>query len=78
MKTHQVKSILSENLKATSAGQTFKRSTSRKKRMCWKCQQNKSTIGGHIKTWAGGPMKFICKECKDAKLKDKSNEVENH
>jgi hypothetical protein len=37
-------------------------------KMCWKCQKNKSPIGGHIKTYPG-LMKFICKDCMDAKAK---------
>jgi hypothetical protein len=42
--------------------------------LCWKCQKDKSTVGGHIKMFAGGPMKFICKECMDKK-KEKVDET---
>jgi len=67
MRGQRVKSIVAENLMAVNPGLTSKMAMDAKKKMCWKCQQDKSPIGGHIKTFKGGPMKFICKECMDAK-----------
>ena len=67
-----VKHILAENLRATSSQNHFNKNTSLKKRMCWKCQKDKPTLGGHIKMFTGGTMKFICKDCMDAK-KEKTN-----
>ena len=67
MRGQRVKSILAENLHAALPHQFAKQVMSKGKRMCWKCQQDKPTVGGHIKTFKGGPMKFICKECMDAK-----------
>jgi hypothetical protein len=42
--------------------------------MCWKCQKDKTTTGGHIKTFTGGPMKFVCKECVEAR-KEKTHDI---
>jgi hypothetical protein len=67
MRGQRVKSIVAENLMAVNPGLTSKMAMDAKKKMCWKCQQDKSPVGGHIKTFKGGPMKFICKECMDAK-----------
>jgi hypothetical protein len=47
----------------TSANQAM----GQKPRMCWKCQKDKTTNGGHLKMFTGGPMKFICKECLEAR-----------
>jgi hypothetical protein len=70
MRGQGAKNVVAENLNAGLPDVFLKQIRSRKKQMCWKCQKDKSTIGGHIKTWAGGPMKFICKECIDAKSKE--------
>lgn len=67
MKGTVVRHILEENIRATSPQKLFNRNTSVKKRMCWKCQKDKSPLGGHIKMFTGGTMKFICKDCTDAK-----------
>jgi hypothetical protein len=67
MRGHGLRNILSENIWATIAHTNFYRSTGQKKRMCWKCQKDKTTAGGHIKTFKGGPMKFVCKECVEAR-----------
>ena len=54
------KSIVAENLHAALPHSFAKQEMAGKKRMCWKCQKDKSTdIGGHIKTFQGGPMKFV-------------------
>jgi late competence protein required for DNA uptake (superfamily II DNA/RNA helicase) len=72
MRGNGYKSIVAENLKAVMSFAEANQSMSRKKRMCWRCQKDKSTVGGHIKMFVGGPMKFICKECIEAKLKEKN------
>jgi hypothetical protein len=71
MKGHGYKSIVAENLHAALPHSFAQQTMSTKKRMCWKCQKDKSATGGHIKTFAGGPMKFICKECIEAKEQNK-------
>ena len=67
MRGQQAKNIVAENLNAALPHQFSKQAMANRKRMCWKCQQDKSTAGGHIKLFTGGPMKFICKDCMDAK-----------
>lgn len=69
MRGQGYKNIIAENLLATSANLNAERKMAGKKRMCWKCQKDKSTVEGLIKTWKGGPMKFVCKECLEAKQK---------
>ncbi len=67
MRGQKVKSIVAENLMAANPELTNKKAMNVRKKLCWKCQQEKSPVGGHIKTFKGGPMKFICKQCMDAK-----------
>ena len=67
MRGQQCKNIFAENSRAAMPYQSAKQSMAAKKRMCWRCQQDKSTVDGHIKLFTGGPMKFICKECLDKK-----------
>ncbi len=67
MRGQRYKSIVAENMMAANPELSNKNAMALKKKMCWKCQQEKSPIGGHIKTFVGGPMKFVCKECVDAK-----------
>lgn len=67
MRGQKVKSILAENLNAVIPHQFTKQAMSKQKRMCWRCQKDKSTVDGHIKMFSGGPMKFVCKDCMDAK-----------
>jgi len=63
MRGQRFKNIVAENLKAGLPQVFAQQIMSRQKRMCWKCQQEKSTVNGHIKTFKGGPMKFICSDC---------------
>ena len=67
MRGQKVKSIVAENLMAANPELTNQKAMNVRKKLCWKCQQEKSPVGGHIKTFKGGPMKFICKQCMDAK-----------
>lgn len=74
MRGNGAKNIVGENLMAVNPELGNKYGMAVRKKMCWKCQQEKSPAGGHIKTFKGGPMKFICKGCVEAKqLKDKTN-----
>ena len=66
MRGQKYKSIVAENLKAVLPEVFSKQEFATRKKMCWKCQKDKSTKGGHIKTWSGG-SKFVCKECLDSK-----------
>ena len=66
--------VIAENLTAFNGYHLHQMNTSKKFRMCWKCQKDKSTKGGHIKLFTGGTAKFICKECMDAK-KDGSTKL---
>jgi hypothetical protein len=67
MRGNGYKNIAAENVMAMNAYSASNQAMANKKRMCWKCQKDKHTKGGHIKMFAGGPMKFICKECLDGK-----------
>jgi hypothetical protein len=67
MRGQRYKSIVAENLIAALPHEFAKQTMNNRKRMCWQCQKDKSPAGGHIKTFKGGPMKFICKECMEAK-----------
>ena len=59
--------ILAENFVATRPDEATKKWMSKRPHMCWKCQKDKSALGGHLKMWAGGPMKFICRDCLEEK-----------
>lgn len=61
------KHIVAENVIAANPSIANKWAMAVKKKMCWKCQQEKSPVGGYIKTFKGGPMKFICRDCTDEK-----------
>ena len=62
------KSVVAENLLATSAKRSHEHWMSRHWKMCWKCQQDKPTLDGYLRISAG-LHKFICKDCMDAKEK---------
>jgi hypothetical protein len=75
MKGHGFKNIVAENLRATSAFRNNNQRTHTKPKLCWRCQKEKLPAGGHISTYAGGPLKFICKECMEtmkAKIEEKN------
>jgi hypothetical protein len=66
MRGHGFNHIVSQNLKAVNPHLASERKLHRKPKTCWKCQKDKSVIGGHVKMQAG-LFKFICKDCMDAK-----------
>lgn len=72
MSTLSAKNIYAENLHAALPHSFFKHETRKQKRMCWKCQKDKHTVGGHLKMFTGGTMKFICSQCLAEKLKAKN------
>lgn len=74
MRGHTVKNVVAENIRATNAAHAANRTMNGKKKMCWRCQKDKTPVGGHLKMFPGGPMKFICKDCLDVK-KEKENET---
>jgi len=67
MRGQRFKNILAENLHATLPHINSEQEFNGRKKMCWKCQKDKSPVGGHIKLFTGGPMKFICRDCVNAK-----------
>jgi hypothetical protein len=62
-----------ENIFATAPLQALNKETNKKPKCCWSCQQDKPTVGGHLKMMPG-LMKFVCKDCLDKK-KAKSNDT---
>lgn len=57
-----------------SSESSVKKSWTGKKKTCWQCQKDKSTVGGHIKA-AANFFKFVCKDCCDANAKKKQDET---
>ncbi len=55
-----------QNISANKAHDATKRWMNGKPQMCWKCQKDKSTLGGSLKFF-GSVRRFICKECVEAK-----------
>lgn len=73
MKWATAKNIVAENIFATTPELNHKRAMYKRK-LCWKCQKEKFTAGGYIKMFTDGPVKFVCKDCLEAKLKEKTHE----
>lgn len=67
MRGYSYENSIATGLAATKPYRDATRDMKRQKRMCWKCQTEQPTKDGHIKTFAGGTMKFICKSCLDKK-----------
>jgi hypothetical protein len=62
------RSVVAENLAASFAKMRHEKWMRSQFKMCWKCQKDKSPIGGYLR-FAAGLHKFICKDCMDAKEK---------
>lgn len=60
------KNILLENQRALAPMLVAGQSWGNKKSLCWKCQQEKPRKGGFQRIMPG-LVKFICKDCMDAK-----------
>ena len=72
------RSIMGENILAYSAIQELNKFRSTRKKMCWKCQKDKTQHGGLARTidgFGGSVHKFICKDCLDIKEKAKNAET---
>ena len=71
--------IVSENIACLSLKLKHRKLIFAKEKLCWKCQKDKHTHGGLFKRLApiGGLMKFICKDCIDAKQLKEANETKN-
>lgn len=65
------RSFVAENLFATSAKRHNERVMNSKWKLCWRCQKDKDPRGGFLRITAG-LHKFICKDCMDAKEKERS------
>jgi hypothetical protein len=63
--------MVAENLSATSAKRHNEHVMNSKWKMCWKCQKDKNPFGGFLRITAG-LHKFICKDCMDAKEKERN------
>ena len=70
MRGQRFKSIIAENVLAATPDIAAHQAMNRKRKTCWSCQQDKSTIGGHMKI-VPGLMKFVCAECVAAKKEKK-------
>lgn len=64
------KHIVAENSFAMRSLSNNELWMNRKKKCCWKCQHDKFTKDGFVKI-TQGLYKFICKDCLDAKEKNK-------
>jgi hypothetical protein len=65
------RSVVAENLAASFAKMRHEKWMRSQRKMCWKCQKDKSPVGGYLR-FTAGLHKFICKDCMDAKLKEKN------
>lgn len=68
MRGKGVYDVLKQNMQAVGTHLASQRKLHGRLRMCWKCQKDKSPLGGHIKAQIG-LCKFICKDCLEAKGK---------
>ena len=71
MRGHTYRNAIAENISNLRPMADFRRWASTRKKLCWKCQQDKPPQGGSITMIGpiGGIQKFICKDCIDAKQK---------
>lgn len=58
--------VTAENLLAVNPYLAAKGAIANKKRVCWSCQKNKFTKGGHLDV-RPGLFKFVCADCLAAK-----------
>jgi len=58
--------VVAQNIAASSAKTNNHRWMRNQWKICWKCQKDKSPVGGYLRITAG-LHKFICKDCMDAK-----------
>jgi hypothetical protein len=60
------RNTVAENLTTVNPMLSVNKHLATRWKLCWKCQQNKSTAGGRLKI-VPGLMQFICKDCMDKK-----------
>lgn len=65
MTNKSIRSYVDENLQAVKPHQAAMLKVNRRK-LCWSCQKDKSTHGGHMDIRAG-LHKFVCVDCMNAK-----------
>ena len=76
MRGNGFKHVLAENSTAIEPQQKFERWARRRWRLCWRCQTDRPSYEGEIKLmdgFGGRLQRFICKDCIEAKLKDKNH-----
>lgn len=71
MRGSGLRNLIADNVSAVNSHLNTVQMMNTRPKMCWRCQKDKQTKGGKITMFAGGPMKFICKECVEAKAKQK-------
>jgi hypothetical protein len=67
------RSFVGENILAHSAVQALNKYRATRKKLCWKCQKEKTQNGGFAHTldgFGGSVHKFICRDCLDLKEKN--------
>ena len=69
MNKYTYKNMISENVNAIKAERENNRWMGRQKRMCWKCQKDKTVEKGVGLTFIGNLARFICLDCMQAKQK---------
>jgi len=67
--------VMAQNVAAVRAQQRNEQRMNSKWKCCWKCQKDKDPRGGFLRIQAG-LHKFICKDCMDAKEKERSMKLE--
>jgi len=69
------RSYVGENMLAYMATRDLNKDRVSRPKLCWKCQKDKPQLGGSAQTldgFGGSLHKFICKDCIDAKEKERS------
>lgn len=66
MRGHTNRGVIAENLTAALPNVFLQQQMSRKKKMCWSCQKDKSTKDGQLDL-RSGLHKFVCADCIAAK-----------
>lgn len=62
MKGHGFRNNIAENLTAMNPYLSVKNAMNTRKKLCWRCQKDKSPVGGHMKIQLS-LCKFVCADC---------------
>jgi hypothetical protein len=65
MRGKSMRNYVAENIMASNPYQALMHRTNKWK-MCWQCQKDKPTLGGHLDI-KSGLHKFVCADCMAAK-----------